>query len=111
VNHFDRQAGMEEERETMRRAARTDFNQAEIVEGLRRAGCEVVSLAAVGKGVPDLLCSRAGRNFLLEVKDPEQPLSKRRLTPEQQIFHTRWQGPCVVVETVEQALKAVGVLR
>jgi hypothetical protein len=88
---------------------RTDRNHAEIVEGLRRAGAQVVSLASVGGGVPDLLVSRAGRNVLLEVKDPRQPPNKRKLTPEQQVFHRNWQGPCVVVETIEQALKAIGL--
>ena len=37
----------------MRRAARTDANQAAIVDALRSVGCSVVSLSAVGKGVPD----------------------------------------------------------
>lgn len=39
----------------MRRAARTDANQTAIVEALRKCGASVQSLAAVGKGVPDLL--------------------------------------------------------
>ena len=93
----------------MRRAARIDDNQREIVDALRRASVEVLSLAAIGKGCPDLLVSFRGRNTLLEVKDPSKRPSQRRLTPEQQIFHARWQGPCVVVETVGQALKAVGL--
>ena len=39
----------------MRQAAKVDDNQAAIVEALRSLGASVESLAAVGKGVPDLL--------------------------------------------------------
>ena len=38
----------------MRRAARVDDNQGQIVDALRRVGCSVWSLAGVGKGFPDL---------------------------------------------------------
>ena len=37
------------------RAARVDQNHVEIVKALRDHGAFVVSLATVGKGVPDLL--------------------------------------------------------
>jgi hypothetical protein len=39
----------------MRRAAKIDANQPQIVEALRKAGATVHSLAAVGNGIPDLL--------------------------------------------------------
>jgi hypothetical protein len=93
----------------MKLRPRTDRNHAEIVEALRRAGCEVVSLAAIAHGCPDLLVARAGVNTLLEIKDGSKRPSQRKLTPEQQVFHARWPGPCVVVESIEQALKAVGL--
>lgn len=44
----------------MRRAPRTDANQAEIVAALRTRGALVQSLAGVGAGVPDLLVGWRG---------------------------------------------------
>lgn len=94
----------------MRRAAKVDGNHAAIVATLRAAGCTVQSLAAVGEGVPDLLVGRAGKTYLLEVKDLRQPASKRRLTGPQIRWHRRWRGrPAWVVLTPERALEAVGL--
>ena len=73
--------------EAMRRRARTDRNQTEIVEALRAAGASVYSLAAVGDGIPDLLCGFRGKTALIEVKDSQQPPSKRQLTPDQLEWH------------------------
>ena len=47
----------------MRRAARVDRNQAEIVVALRAGGASVQPLHAVGKGVPDLLVGWRGKIF------------------------------------------------
>jgi len=91
----------------MRRAARVDANQAAIVEALRAAGYSVQSLAAVGEGVPDLLVGACGVNVLLEVKDGSKPPSERKLTPDQERWHTAWRGRVSVVKTPEEALLAV----
>lgn len=93
----------------MRRAAKIDRNQPEIVAALRKAGCTVESLAAVGNGVTDLLVGRAGINYLLEVKDGEKPPSERKLTPDQVVWHGNWQGQKCVVNNIEEALRAVGL--
>ena len=99
----------------MRRAAKIDSNQRTIVSALRKAGCEVLSLAAVGNGCPDLLVHRwhtPGRLklaglYMLEIKDGNKPPSKRKLTPHQIKFRERW--PVQVVCSEEEALKAVGL--
>lgn len=93
----------------MRRAAKVDANQATIVDDLRKAGCTVVPLHAVGGGVPDLLVGYRGRNVLLEVKDGRKPPSKRKLTDDQVEFHDGWRGQVAVVESVKDALEAVGI--
>ena len=87
--------------------AKVDANQTMIVNTLRTYGCEVESLAAVGKGVADLLVyQRATRQvFLIEVKDGEKVPSARRLTPAQLEWHTRW--PVSIVENIEQAIAVV----
>lgn len=94
----------------MRRAARVDDNQGQIVDALRRVGCSVWSLAGVGKGFPDLAVGFRGRNLFLEVKDGSKPPCKRKLTPDEEAFHASWRGHVAVVESVDDALKIVGVM-
>lgn len=93
----------------MRRAAKVDANQAQIVADLRKVGCTVIPLHAVGGGVPDLLVGFQGRNVLLEVKDGRKPPSKRKLTEDQAEFHDGWRGQVAVVDSVKAALEAVGI--
>lgn len=88
----------------MRRAAKVDRNQAEIVQALRKAGATVQSLAAIGKGCPDLLVGHNGRNLLLEVKDGDLSPSRRKLTADEREWVGGWKGRAHVVESVEEAL-------
>lgn len=92
----------------MRRAAKVDENQAEIVKALRKIGAKVTSLAAVGNGVPDLLCWYAGLWTLLEVKDGSKPPSARKLTEDQERWHAVHADARVfVVTTTDEAIAAV----
>lgn len=92
-----------------RRAARVDANQGEIVQALRAAGAVVYSTAAVAHGFPDLTVGYRRVTYLLEVKDGSKPPSARELTPDQLTWHTTWNGgPCVVVNSVGEALAAIG---
>ena len=93
----------------MRRAAKIDRNQPEIVAALIAAGCSVHSLAAVGSGMPDLLVGRQGANFLLEVKDSAKPPSARKLTPDQVEWHAAYRGRVTVVHSIAEAFHAVGL--
>lgn len=93
----------------MRRAAKVDANQAQIVSALRAAGASVSSLAPVGQGVPDLLAGFRGQNFLLECKDGRRRPSERTLTPAQQEWIASWRGTVHVVLCPEDALKAIGI--
>lgn len=90
----------------MRRAAKVDANHSAIVEALRKAGAQVLSLAAVGKGCPDLLVLHRGRYQLFEVKNPLQPLNKQRLKPLQEEFHRDW-----IVTTVTSMESAIHALK
>lgn len=95
----------------MRRAAKVDRNQAEVVSALRKAGASVTSLAAVGNGVPDLLVGHRGMTLLLEVKDSQRPPSGQVLTEDQQRWHQEWRGgPLAIVNDVESALRVLKVL-
>jgi hypothetical protein len=91
----------------VRRAARTDANHSAVVGAFRACGCEVESLAGLGKGVPDLLVFHRStkRLILVEVKDSSKPPSERRLTPQQKEWHSRW--PVHVVTCVEQVAEVL----
>ena len=91
----------------MRRAAKVDMSQSEIVKKLRSCGVAVEPrLAMVGQGVPDLLCSHRGVNFLLECKTGTTP-SARSLTKMEQDWHDSWPGQVAVVSSWEEAMDII----
>jgi hypothetical protein len=94
----------------MRRAAKVDRNQDEIVSALRAAGAIVQSLAAIGGGVPDLLCAFRGNLFLLECKDGNKPPSGQKLTDAQVKWHQAWGALVEIVNSPEAALRAIGAV-
>lgn len=94
----------------LRRAAKVDANQAEIVRTLRAIGCGVIDLSAVGKGCPDLLVrwpTHPFRQELFEVKNLDG--RGNRLTKDQQDFHALWRGAIHVVTSPDEALAVVGI--
>lgn len=94
----------------MRRAARVDENQPEIVKALRAVGATVEVTSAVGKGFPDLVVGLRGQTELMEIKNPLKPKADRVLTPDQVVWHRQWRGkPVCVVETVKDALAVFGL--
>jgi len=95
----------------VRRAAKIDANQPEIVKALREAGAAVTSLAAVGQGVCDLLVTFRGQTYLVEVKDGAKPPSQRQLTPDQIKWHGEQRTKVHVVHNVDQALAVIGAVR
>lgn len=95
----------------MRTVARTDDNQRDIVAALRRAGCSVLILSGVGRGCPDIAVGLRGVTYMLEIKDGKKAPSDRELTPDQKDWHTKWRGHAAVVQSVGDALRAVGLTR
>jgi len=91
----------------MRRIARIDRNQTEIVELFRQAGYSVQSLAQLGNGVPDLLIARNGVNHLVEIKDGEKPQSKQQLTADQSEWTWRWKGKVWLVTSKDDAIDMI----
>ena len=90
---------------------KSDGITAQIAEALRRAMCSVTYLdpggIRAGSGAPDLLVGRAGKTYLLEVKMP-----KAKLNDNQVRWHREWRGvPVEIVHSVEEALRAVGLLQ
>lgn len=107
----------------MRRAAKVDDNQVEVVRKLRLLGASVTDLSAVGAGCPDLLVGYRGANYLLEVKRPDASLRRtikdagtkerapRELTPDQARWHEGWRGQKAIVHDSNEALRAIGALK
>ena len=92
----------------MRRAARVDGNHAEIVDCFKKLGCSVLSLAPLGKGVPDLLVAIKGITWLVEVKMP-----KGKETADQIEFAATWKGCRAIVRDfagVESTVKTMKLL-
>ena len=94
----------------MRRAAKVDANQAEIVAALRACGATVQPLHTVGAGCPDLLAGFRGVNYLLECKDCNASNADRKLRPAQVDWHGGWKGHVATVETVGAALAVIGAI-
>jgi hypothetical protein len=89
------------------RRGKPDANSAAIQAALEATGASVVSLAAIGGGVPDLLVSRiqpggAAVYWLVEVKQ-----AKGKLRESQIAFQQRWPAAVFVIRTPEEAIQLV----
>ena len=96
----------------MRRAARRDDNEKEIVAAMREAGAYVKVIN--DEGLFDLLVAYTGpsgfeHTLLIEVKDGAKPPSARRLTDAEAKFHNEW--PLSNLFIVNSAEDAVALLR
>lgn len=81
---------------------KSDANQKDIVDALRRMGCFVFSLHTVGKGAPDLLVACKGRWHLVEVKNGDRLGWK--LTDAQKKFRALAGAPIPVLTSVTDAV-------
>jgi hypothetical protein len=113
---------------------RVDRNQPEIVKAVRKAGATVGHTHEIGKGFPDIVIgceglslvgnfSRSkvrealveikgvkiieGCNLLVEIKDDQQPESKRKLTPDEADWHDKWRGQLEIVAGVRAAIRLI----
>lgn len=88
----------------IRRAARVDANQAQIVSALRAAGAYVWII-----GLPvDLLVGHEGKMYLVEVKNGP----KKTLTRLQQDFFSNWCGGGLHrIDNAEEALNMIGLTK
>lgn len=91
----------------MRRAARVDANHKDVVEAFRKLGCSVLSLAAIGKGAPDLAVGWAGLTCMVEVKAGP----KKGLTPDQVEFWNTWKGGVRLVRDMAGVEETVRTLQ
>jgi len=92
-----------------RRAARIDANQNEIVTMLRKMGYSVAITSDCGKGFPDIVVGRSGRNYLFEIKDGNKVPSKQKLTDLEQQFCDAWKGQYNVITCLDDAIKILRI--
>lgn len=89
----------------MRRAAKVDDNQNQIVNGLRKLGASVLITSQL-KNCFDILVGYKGVNYIMEIKDGKKPPSKRRLSKGEEEFKNNWKGGSYnVVNNLEEAIK------
>jgi len=93
----------------VRRAGRTDSNQKEIVDALRKARASVFVTSSLGGGFPDLVIGFRGKNYLMEVKSCQR--NEVILTNDELAFLQSWAGQAVVVVDAQEALKAIGAIK
>lgn len=84
----------------MRRAAKVDANQYEIVDGLRAIGASVYVI----KEPVDLLVGFRNRTVVMEVKNED---GKDLLTDSQRNFFENFRGESYVVYNLEDAIRAL----
>jgi hypothetical protein len=100
----------------MRKTARVDANQSEIVAMFRALGCSVVHLHTIGQGCPDILVGlqsdKGDRlNILVEIKDGGKSPSRQKLTPDEEKFKSEWQGNYHIVRSPDEVRAIVQVYR
>jgi hypothetical protein len=94
----------------MRRKARIDANQNEIVKALRQIPKLSVAITSqLGNGFVDIVVGYKGKNHLIELKDGSKPASARRLTEDERTFHEQWFGSIYVCDSLEAILKALNI--
>jgi hypothetical protein len=91
----------------MRKKARVDANQKEIVQQLRKLDVSVLHTHQLGKGAPDLILGYRNENFLIELKDGTKTKSQQKLTPDELEFQSKWMGNYAVCNSFEQILKVI----
>lgn len=85
-------------------AKRTDKNQQEIMDCLRKMGAVVHDLSKNGKGIPDLLIGYRGLTSLAEVKSS----TKATYTKDQDKFNADWKGDKVFrINDLDDAIKLI----
>jgi len=92
----------------MRRAAKIDSNQQQIVKALRKIpGVSVAVTSQLGKGYPDLNIGYKGKNYLVELKDGNKVKSQQKLTEDETEWHNNWKGHVIVCNSLDQIIEEI----
>ena len=88
----------------MNRRRKVDHNQVEIALALRKAGYHVTDLSAVGGGVPDLLLTKAGYAYLIEIKNPK---GRNSFTPYQIKYYAEVHCPVFILRSIDDVTRFI----
>ncbi len=89
---------------SLRRAARIDANQPEIVKTFRKLGWYVLIVSQL-KNCCDIIVSKCNRTIAVEIKDGSKPPSQQKLTPGEVKFKEEWQGEYMLINCIEDIFK------
>lgn len=96
----------------MRKRARVDDNQNEIVSRLKQIyGLSVRVTSMIGSGFPDLVLGWRGKNYLIELKDGKKSASRKKLTEHEKKMKDQWFGQFDVCESIDEILAVIGILK
>lgn len=84
----------------MRRAARIDSTQPEIVKAIRKIGGEVTHLHAAGQGIADIAVSYRQKWFFFELKSPGG-----KQNPDQLAWAAKQRAPVYVISSPLEAIR------
>ena len=90
----------------MRRNARIDKNHPEVVEAFRKLGASVLSLAPLGRGIPDLLVAIGGVTWLIEIKSKKGKENDLQLE-----WAENWRGARAVVRDTQGVETVIKMMR
>lgn len=91
----------------MRRAAKVDRTQPEIVKALRQCGAIVLIISQL-KNCADCIVYYRGKTYTVEIKDGKLPPSARKLTEGEQEFKAKIESlGCKyhIIESIDDAIK------
>ncbi len=90
----------------VRARAKSDRNQQDIMDFLRKCGASVLAVHSIPVGL-DIIIGYMGIDQRAEVKDPNQPPSKRKLTEAEQYVFDNWRGRKPVILQTENDVTAL----
>ena len=91
----------------MRRNARVDDNQKQIVSTFRKLGASVLITSQL-KNCFDILVGYNGVNYICEIKDGTKPPSQRKLTEGEKSFRDNWKGgEYYIIESIEDVINLI----
>jgi len=95
----------------LRKAARIDANQPEIVATFRKLGATVDITSAVGDGFPDIIVNCFKISVKVEIKDGSKVPSKQKLTKAEKEHHDKCKGATVIINSIDQCIWLIDQMR
>lgn len=95
-----------------RYACKVDANHREIVEAMKAVGASIIDTSTLGQGMPDLIVGFHGKTILMEIKNPKTQYGRKGLNVNQRKWAEGWTGgPLSIVDSVDAALRMLGVMK